>query len=202
MITNLQQKWVLLQSVKGVISVHDYLFCRHQHWGSLHSVTRKLDLDQTSMAHKRTERQMWWNSLFSQASWLFTPIVSLRGMERQKTYSLHKEPIGCIIPPSTPPPHPQPNPIFGPQWGGGGGGGGGGGEIKIKKKIKGDKVCEFRIQTSPQRCQNKFFQRYYVHLSRKTISISYFIQLWAYEVHLLPELSWYRRVHLFLRNLM
>ena len=36
-------KWVLLQSVKIEISVHDQLFCRHQHWGSLHCVTRKLD---------------------------------------------------------------------------------------------------------------------------------------------------------------
>ena len=55
-IQNLQQKWVLLQSVKGEFSVHDQLFCRHQHRGSLHSVTRKLDLDQTSMAHKHTKR--------------------------------------------------------------------------------------------------------------------------------------------------
>ena len=43
---NLQQIWVLLQSVKGRLSVHDQLFCRHQHRGSLHGVTRKLDLDQ------------------------------------------------------------------------------------------------------------------------------------------------------------
>ena len=55
-IQNLQKKWVLLQSVKGEFSVHDQLFCRHQHRGSLHSVTRKLDLDQTSMAHKHTKR--------------------------------------------------------------------------------------------------------------------------------------------------
>ena len=67
-------KLVLLQSVKGEISVHDQLFCRHQYWGSLKGVTLKLDLDQTSMAHKHTGRQIWWNSLFSQASWLFTPI--------------------------------------------------------------------------------------------------------------------------------
>ena len=32
------------------------LFCRHQHWGSLHGVTWKLDLDQTSMAHKHTDK--------------------------------------------------------------------------------------------------------------------------------------------------
>ena len=51
-------------------------FCRHQHWGSLHVVTRKLDLDQTSMARKHTERQMWENSLFNQASWRFKPISS------------------------------------------------------------------------------------------------------------------------------
>ena len=48
------KKWVLLQSVEGELSVHDQLFRWHQHWGSLHGVTRKLDLDQTSMAH--TER--------------------------------------------------------------------------------------------------------------------------------------------------
>ena len=66
----------LLQSVKGEFSVHDQLFCRLQHRGSLHGVTRKLDLDQTSTAHKHTERQMWENSLFSQASWHFTPISS------------------------------------------------------------------------------------------------------------------------------
>ena len=53
---NLQQKWVLLQSVKDELSVRYQLFCRHQHWGSLHSVTRKLDLDQTLMARKHTER--------------------------------------------------------------------------------------------------------------------------------------------------
>ena len=63
-IQSLQQKWVLLQPIKGEIAVHDQLFCRHQHWGSLHGVTRKLDLDQTSMAHKHTERQIWWNSFF------------------------------------------------------------------------------------------------------------------------------------------
>ena len=46
------KKGVLLQSVKGEFSVHDQLFCRHQHRGSLQCVTRKLDLDQTSKAHK------------------------------------------------------------------------------------------------------------------------------------------------------
>ena len=56
---NLQQKWVLLQSVNGELSVHDQLFCRHQHWGGLHGVTRKLDLDQTAMTHKHTERHNW-----------------------------------------------------------------------------------------------------------------------------------------------
>ena len=73
-IQSLQQKWVLLQPIKGEIAVHDQLFCRHQHWRSLHGVTRKLDLDQTSVARKHTERQMWKNSLLNQASWLFTPI--------------------------------------------------------------------------------------------------------------------------------
>ena len=58
-IQNVQQKWVLLQSLKGEFSVHDQLFCRRQHWGSLQGVTRKLDLDQSSMVHKHTERQMW-----------------------------------------------------------------------------------------------------------------------------------------------
>ena len=52
-IKNLQQKWVLLQSVKGEISVQDQLFC----WESLHCVTGKLDLHQTSVVHKHTERQ-------------------------------------------------------------------------------------------------------------------------------------------------
>ena len=70
----ISNEWVLLQSVKGELSVHGQLFCRRQHWGSLHVVTRKLDLDQTSMARKHTERQIWENSLFNQASWLFTPI--------------------------------------------------------------------------------------------------------------------------------
>ena len=43
--------------------------------GSPHSVTLKLDLDQTSMAHKHTKRHKCdKNSLFNQASWLFTPI--------------------------------------------------------------------------------------------------------------------------------
>ena len=41
---------------KRCMSVHYQLFCRHQHCGSLHGVTRKLDLDQTSMAHKHTLR--------------------------------------------------------------------------------------------------------------------------------------------------
>ena len=53
---NLQQKWVLLQSITGEFSIHDQSFCRHQHRWSLHGVTRKLDLDQTSMAHKHTKR--------------------------------------------------------------------------------------------------------------------------------------------------
>ena len=44
----------LLQSVKGAFSVHD---CRHQYRGKLHGDTRKLDLDQTSMAHKHTKRR-------------------------------------------------------------------------------------------------------------------------------------------------
>ena len=67
---NLQQKRVLLQSVKGALSVHDQLVYRHQH-----CVTRKLDLDQTSMAYKHTGRHKCdKNWLFSQASWLFTPI--------------------------------------------------------------------------------------------------------------------------------
>ena len=48
----------------------DQLFCRHQHRGSLHDVTRKLNLDQKCT----WKTQMWSNSLFSQASWLFTPI--------------------------------------------------------------------------------------------------------------------------------
>ena len=50
------RKSVLLQSVKGRLSVHDQLFCRHQYRGNLHGVTRKLDLDQSSMAHKQIER--------------------------------------------------------------------------------------------------------------------------------------------------
>ena len=45
-------------TVKVEIAVHDQLFCRHQHRGSLHGVTRKLHLDQKSMSHKRIERQM------------------------------------------------------------------------------------------------------------------------------------------------
>ena len=64
-IQNVQEKWVLLQSVKGELSEHDQLFCRHQHWRSLHGVTRKLDLDQTSMAHKRTERHKCYKTQFS-----------------------------------------------------------------------------------------------------------------------------------------
>ena len=44
---SLQRKLVLLQSVKGELSVHDPMFCRHQH-----GVTRFL----TSMAHKHTQR--------------------------------------------------------------------------------------------------------------------------------------------------
>ena len=35
---------------KGEISVHDQLFCRHQLSGNLHGVTRKLDLDETSVS--------------------------------------------------------------------------------------------------------------------------------------------------------
>ena len=58
--------WLHSQSVKSKSSVHDRLFCRHQHWGSVHVVTWKLDLDQTPMAHTRSygKTQMWSNSLF------------------------------------------------------------------------------------------------------------------------------------------
>ena len=70
---NLQQKWVLLQSVNGELSVHDQLFCRHQHWWSLYSVTRKLDLDQTAMAHKHTQRHNWCDTTRFSVR-LFTPI--------------------------------------------------------------------------------------------------------------------------------
>ena len=58
-IQHLQQKWLFLQSVKGEISVHNELFCRHQHWGSLHCFIRKLDLAQTSMAHKHILKDSW-----------------------------------------------------------------------------------------------------------------------------------------------
>ena len=37
-------------------SVHDRILRRHQHWESVHVVTRKLDLDQTSMTHTHTVR--------------------------------------------------------------------------------------------------------------------------------------------------
>ena len=62
---NLQQKLVLLQSVKGELSVHYQLFCPHQHWGSLHSVTQKLDLDITSVAHKHTQSHKYDKTHFS-----------------------------------------------------------------------------------------------------------------------------------------
>ena len=48
-------------------------FCRHQRWGSEHGVTRKLDLDQTSVAHTHTERKkMWENSFFGCKLWLYS----------------------------------------------------------------------------------------------------------------------------------
>ena len=80
---NLKQKWVWFKSVKGQSSVHECwpyfgfslsppdphhpsqhthththtrVLRRHQHWGSVHVVTRKLDLDQTSMTHTHTVR--------------------------------------------------------------------------------------------------------------------------------------------------
>jgi len=43
-------------SLITVIVCKKWLFCRLQHWGSVHVVTWKLDLDQTSVAYTHTKR--------------------------------------------------------------------------------------------------------------------------------------------------
>ena len=61
----MNKKWVLLQSVKGELSIHYQMFCRHQHWGSLHGYSETRSRSNVNGAFKHTKRHSYDKTHFS-----------------------------------------------------------------------------------------------------------------------------------------